>query len=192
MEIVPRYEFRVWDIDLEPVRQLLFERGSLFERRHSSETYVVSQVEEINVKIRAGVIDIKQLLDVSGVLQRWRPVFKAAFPLDAAVVAASVFERLNAGQPVLPGGAMDEAAFISAAETLEGTIVVSVRKDRSLVSFGSCRGEASLVQIEGTVYETIAVESADPHAVEVAAASLGIEERKNESYPALIRGLRWA
>lgn len=192
MEIVPRYEFRVWDTDLEAVRRSLFDRGSLFERRHSSETYVVSHVEGINVKIRAGVIDIKQLLDVRGTLERWRPVFNAAFPLDASVVAASVFGPLGAGQPAMPGGAMDEAAFITAAEKLDEAIVVSVRKDRSLVSFGSCRGEASFVQIDDTVYETIAVESADPHAVEAAAADLGIDERRNMSYPAWIRELRWA
>jgi len=171
---------------------MLLERGSLFERRHSSETYVVSHVEDINVKIRAGVVDIKQLLVVSGVLERWRPVFKAAFPLDANVVAASVFDPLGAGSPAMAGGAMGEAAFVAAAETLEGVVVVPVQKDRSLVSFGSCRGEASLVQIDDTVYETVAVESADPHAVESAAADLGIDARMNESYPAMIRGLRWA
>ena len=192
MEVIPRYEFRVWDLDLESARERLFGRGPLFERRHSSETYVVSHIEDINVKIRAGVVDIKQLLAVSGELERWGPVFKAAFPLDGGVVAASVFGPLGAGPPAEVEGAMDEAAFIAAAETLDGLIVVRVHKDRSLVSFGSVRGESSLVRIDDTVYETVAVESADPNAVEAAAVDLGIDDRPNESYPAMIRRLRWA
>jgi hypothetical protein len=191
MEIVPRYEFRVWDLDLASIRQMLLGRGSLFERRHSSETYVVSRVPDINVKIRAGVVDIKQLLAVSGELERWRPVFKAAFPLDASVVAVSVFGPLGVGPPAKVEGAMDEVAFIAAAAALDGLLVVPVQKDRSLVSFGSCRGESSLVRLGDTVYETVAVESADPNAVETAVADLGIGERPNESYPAMIRGLRW-
>jgi hypothetical protein len=192
MEIVPRYEFRVWDLDLEFARAKLFEQGSLYERRQSSETYVVSHVEDINVKIRAGIIDIKQLLVVRGVLERWKPVFKAAFPLDARIVATSVFGSLGAGLPELPGGAMDEGAFVVAAETLDRVEVVPVRKDRSLVSFGHCRGETSFVQIDDVVYETVAIESADPSAVEAAASDLEIDRRPNKSYPAMIRGLRWA
>ncbi|MFZ0491699.1 MAG: hypothetical protein WAM81_00715 [Acidimicrobiia bacterium] len=192
MEIVPRYEFRVWDVDLESIRERLLAQGSLYERRHSSETYVVSRVEDINVKVRAGVVDIKQLLVVRGVLERWKPVFKAAFPLDGRVVESSVLGPLGAS-PIEPiAGAIDEAGFITAAQRIDGVAVVQVRKDRSLVSFGLCRGETSLVQIDGTIYESVAVESADPSAVEAVVADLGIDRRPNESYPAMIRGLRWA
>lgn len=192
MEIVPRYEFRVWDDELESARLRLFDQGSLYERRHSSEIYVVSHVEDINVKIRAGIVDIKQLLMVRGSLERWKPVFNAAFPLDARVVATSVFARLGVDPPKSDPGGIDQDAFIEAAETLENVIVVRVRKDRSLLSLGHCRGEASWVQLDDTMLETIAVESADPTAVEAAASDLGIDERQNESYPAKIRRLRWA
>jgi hypothetical protein len=192
MEIIPRYEFRVWGEDLARARLRLLDHGSLYERRHSSETYVVSRVEDVNVKIRAGIVDIKQLLVVVGNLERWKPVFKAAFPLDARVVASSVFSRLGVDMPEVIAGAMDEGTFTSTAEGLDGVIVARVRKDRSLVSFGHCRGETSRVQVDDTVLETVAVESADPSAVETAASDLGIDGKPNESYPAMIRRVRWA
>jgi hypothetical protein len=191
-EIIPRFEFRVWGVGLDGVRRRLLEKGDLYERRQSNETYVVSKMEGVNVKIRAGIVDIKELIVVHGRLERWKPVFKAAFPLSAEVVAKSVLLRLGVEEPVSMPHSVNEEEFIFAVKAFDELIVVQVHKDRSLVRIGLCRGESSRVQVNGAVYETIAVESADPEAVEETVADLGIDDRPNESYPAMIRGLEWA
>jgi hypothetical protein len=191
MEIIPRFEFRVWGDDLGQAKLRLEALGPVYERRESSETYFVSWAEGINVKIRAGIVDIKELLVVRGGLEQWKPVFKAAFPMDAEVVSASVFPRLEVEGPSLGEAVIDEATFITAASTVKGVAVVPVRKERSLISFGHCRGETTTVQIDGADHHSVAVESADPDALDAAIVDIGIGGRPNESYPALIRRLRW-
>ncbi len=192
MEIIPRYEFRVWGDDLELAQTRLLEAGVLSERRQSSETYIVSHAEQTNVKIRAGVIDIKELLERRGALERWRPVFKAAFPIERHVAVGSVFSRLDVEAPAMEADLVGEEMFIAAADRVEGVTAVPVRKERSLLSIGDCRAEVAVVTIYGDEILTMAIESADPAAVESVAAMLGIDDHENESYPAVLRRLRWA
>lgn len=191
MEIVPRFEFRVWGEDLSDVHRCLRNLGALRERRHSSETYVVSSVEETNVKVRAGVLDVKRRLAVRDGLEQWMPVFKTSFPVEAALIRVPVFGTLGVEPLPDSSGSLDEETFLASAREVPGLDVVAVEKERDLFSIGGCRAEAGVVRIEGVTMRTVAVESADPDAVLAVLDRLGLHGLPNESYPALIRRLRW-
>jgi len=192
MKIIPRYEYRVWGDDLGSAQAQLLELGTGLKRRRTSETYIVSRAEQTNVKIRWGILDIKRLLDRWDCLERWKPVFKVAFPVESQVLSTSVFPLLGVEASLPAGGLASEEEFVSMADHLEGVMAVPVQKVRSLVSIGACRVEAGLVTVDGSEHLTVAVESADPSAVEETITLLGIAGRPNESYPALLRRLRWA
>ncbi len=100
-EIKPRYEFRVWAETLTPIRERL-ERLASPKETVSQETYLVSATtDKCNVKIRAGLMDIKLLVAEDRGLEQWNPILKASFPLDSSVIATQVFPSLELPPPVL-------------------------------------------------------------------------------------------
>ena len=95
--IVPRWEWRTFGASFGAADEIL---AALTPTgvQESDELYLLSEDGD-NVKIRAELMDIKALraVDRHG-LQQWEPVLKAAFPLDAAEVAAT-FEALRQPLP---------------------------------------------------------------------------------------------
>src|SRR5687767_3836232 len=89
-QIVPRWELPTFGAAGAPLAALAPERVE-----DSDEVYVVSQHADASVKVRAGLVDVKQLeaVDERG-LEQWRPVMKATFPLTAAD-AALALQRLG-------------------------------------------------------------------------------------------------
>ena len=85
--IIPRWEWRTFGESFGPAEELLAARTP--EREHSSdELYLLSQESDASVKIRDGLMDVKQLEAVDGNgLEQWRPVLKTGFPLGAADVS---------------------------------------------------------------------------------------------------------
>ena len=68
--------------------------------QESDEVYLLSGAGE-TVKVRAELMDIKQLLATDGFgLQQWTPVLKASFPIDRSNVER-VFEALHVPVPEL-------------------------------------------------------------------------------------------
>src|SRR5262245_55121053 len=82
VEVVPRWEWRMFSEDLGEV-------GAKFaalepERvQESDETYLLSLKGNASVKVRDGVLDVKELVavDADG-LEQCRPVLKATVPLS--------------------------------------------------------------------------------------------------------------
>ena len=85
--IVPRWEWRTFGDSFGSAETLLDAHES--ERvQESDEIYVLSQEGDASVKVRDGLMDVKQLEAVNGAgLEQWRPVLKNAFPLSATDVA---------------------------------------------------------------------------------------------------------
>src|SRR4051812_19023757 len=85
--IVPRWEWRTFGADFGSADDGL---GALEPERvdESDETYLLSLRADPSVKVRAGLMDVKQLqrVDDDG-LEQWLPVMKAGFPLAPAQVA---------------------------------------------------------------------------------------------------------
>jgi exopolyphosphatase/guanosine-5'-triphosphate,3'-diphosphate pyrophosphatase len=176
-EIVPRWEWRTFGDDLQPVGERL---GKPERVQESDEVYLLSARDDATVKLRDGLIDVKHLeqVDDHG-LEQWLPVLKAEFPLSAED-AASVLAALGVAAPVREVSSFDDLRQV------EGVLAVPVHKRRQRYTLGGCAAELTDAVTEYGATQTVAVESEDPALVLAAVRELGLESRPNISY---VRGL---
>jgi hypothetical protein len=181
-EIKPRYEFRIWAENLTPVREQL---QALSEPRDmvSRETYLISSAtDRCNVKIRAGLMDIKVLVAEDRGLEQWKPVLKEGFPLTRVAISDQVFPSLEIASPPLGKSEYSMEDFFEQVIRPEPKIaIVEVSKTRYQFGIGACSAEYATVTINGVPRDTVAVESVDPDAVLQLVQKLGIKET-NVSY----------
>jgi len=183
--IVPRWEWRAFGETFgeAEVRLTALEPARTTE---SDELYVLSRRADSSVKVRAGVLDVKRLEQVSDDgLEQWRPVAKAEFPIAAAEVASLL---IGAGVEV-PALALDAYELDDLLELVSRTgdmLVVPVQKRRVHYTVGDCAAELTEMRTDALATRSIAVESEDPDLVRAALTHLGLASRPNVSVP---RGL---
>lgn len=181
-DIKPRYEFRIWEDTLAPFRTRL-EALARPRETGSKETYLISAVtEKCNAKIRAGLMDIKVLIDVERGLEQWKPILKAGFPLSRIAIADQIFPSLKLTLPALLKSEYTMEEFFDEVVRAEPRIdVVDVSKARYQFSIGDCQAEYASVTFNHVPRDTVAVESTDPDAVLQLVNDLGINQT-NTSY----------
>jgi exopolyphosphatase/guanosine-5'-triphosphate,3'-diphosphate pyrophosphatase len=181
-EITPRWEWRSFGPRFGEAEKRLaaLTPGAVQE---SDEVYLLSGAGG-NVKVRAGLMDIKVLRQVNADgLEQWTPVMKAGFPISATD-AARVFEGLQLPIPALSEKAYPLDAFIGQFAAPGGAIrAVKVHKRRTRFTVGGCMAELSDVVANGRPTRTIAVESEDAAGVIRAVRDLGLGGYRNTSYP---------
>jgi exopolyphosphatase/guanosine-5'-triphosphate,3'-diphosphate pyrophosphatase len=179
--VVPRWEWRIW-------REDLGEAGARFaeltpERvQESDETYLVSVNSEASVKVRDGVMDVKELVTVDGDgLEQWRPVMKAALPLPAAD-ARKVMGILGVDSPSPARDAytLDELVDELVRPSAE-VLAIEVHKRRAHYTVGGCMAERSELSTKYGARQTIAIESEDPARVVATVHELGLDLVPNVS-----------
>jgi exopolyphosphatase / guanosine-5'-triphosphate,3'-diphosphate pyrophosphatase len=183
--IIPRWEWRVFGEGFGAAEAAL---AALTPDtvEESDELYLLS-AEGANVKVRAGLVDIKLLreVDADG-LERWEPVMKQGFPLPAAAVSR-VFQALGADPPSITRAAYTLGQLLAELVEPSGAArAVTVHKRRVRYTLGGCRAEIAEVEVDGRGTRTIAVESEDPSDVLAAVRGVGLDAYANTSYP---RGL---
>ena len=161
--IVPRWEWRTFGAGGDAF--VGREPASVHE---SDELYRLSPVSDASVKVRDGLMDVKELqqVDEHG-LEQWLPVLKA---------------------PVPPVG--DDLTTVLGAlkvPALEGARTVEVHKLRRRYDVDGCAAELTDLRAGSEATRTIAVESEDPERVVGAVASLGLPLRPNTC---MARGLK--
>jgi exopolyphosphatase/guanosine-5'-triphosphate,3'-diphosphate pyrophosphatase len=154
----------------------------------SDEVYLLSRRGDASIKVRDGLMDVKQLEHVDqGGLEQWRPVMKAGFPLPAGDVGA-VFSALGVDAPPLERSeyTLDQlrSELIEPNPDLHAVEVHKVRRHYTVA--GAMTELSELSTAEGS-RPTIAIESEDPDRVQAAVAELGFGGRENVSVP---RGLK--
>ena len=81
-KIIPRWEWRTFGEDFKAV-EASFSRYNVQRIRESAEIYILSTKNDVNVKIRNELLDVKTLETVNeDGLEQWRPRMKASFPLS--------------------------------------------------------------------------------------------------------------
>lgn len=184
--VVPRWEWRVFgdrfDVVDRVVADLVPERDGT-----SDETYIVSTHTDASVKVRDGLVDVKQRLDTDERgLERWAPTHKATFPLDGDDVllvlrALGIDDLAVAATPYT----YDElVALLASSDQLE---VVAVHKHRRHYVVDGCQVESTVLSAGGTSIRTIAVESPDAAQVVDVVRRLGLGGHSNTS---VARGLQ--
>jgi exopolyphosphatase/guanosine-5'-triphosphate,3'-diphosphate pyrophosphatase len=187
--IVPRWEWRTFCGDLSAVRARLSALASTGVQE-SDEVYLLSSWCDASVKIRAGLLDVKQLeqRDASG-LEQWRPVLKADFPLPASTVV-QIFEILRLPVPALSRPAYSQEALLGELVRPEPKLrTLGVHKVRTRYRIGSCLAETTDVKAEGRSIRTFAIESEDRVAVLQTVRELGLSEVPNQNYPGALKEL---
>ena len=106
-DIVPRYEFRAFAQFFDRVGDEIRRLAACQGVDESTELYLLSrQQRDYNVKVRHHQLDIKQLLEETGSLQRWRPFAKQNFPLPGEFISATLLPALG-----LEGGTLDRDEY---------------------------------------------------------------------------------
>jgi exopolyphosphatase / guanosine-5'-triphosphate,3'-diphosphate pyrophosphatase len=174
-----RWEWRTFGDDLGGAAERL---GSMPPERvaESDETYLLSAEGVDAVKVRDGLMDLKNLerVDDDG-LQLWRPVMKSPLPISADD-AREVLAALRVEAP-LDRETYDVPELAAAAG---GAVrVVPVHKKRRHVTIGGCMAELTDLRAGERPTRTIAIESEDPARVIAAVRELGLASRPNVSVP---------
>jgi exopolyphosphatase/guanosine-5'-triphosphate,3'-diphosphate pyrophosphatase len=183
--IVPRWEWRCFGPRFEAASDLLATLTP--DRRDDSrETYVLSRHGDASVKVRDGLMDVKELQTVEDDLELWRPVLKASFPLTAddietVRVALNVQNRL----PVDSATYEDFERF--ALEPHPDVAVVRVHKLRAHYVVDECMVELTTLDTGDARTETLVIEASDPALVRATIRRFGLEHRANVN---VARGLK--
>ncbi len=180
--IVPRWEWRTFGGSLESA-DARFSKQSPESVEESGETYLLSLAGDNSVKVRGGLMDVKELRGVNGDgLEQWMPVLKAGFPLTAAD-AATVFEALGVAAPSHEGDAVSLARLLELVRSVPELVAVDVRKRRERHVLGGCMAERTEIRTGSHATRTIAVEATDASAVTATVRELGLASRRNVSVP---------
>ena len=183
--MTPRFEYRVWAPDLTELAGRLAMHCTPGGVRISEETYLIHPRTDLNIKIRAETLDIKQLVRTQQGFQLWNPILKEAFPIPASS-AAAVMEYLAETPPTPEHAPLGIDEFLArAVET--GTAVATVAKQRNGFLQEGCILEFAEVTINGSGIHSVAIESEDLDTALAVADRLGINELPNESYQRAIR-----
>ncbi|MGC1190772.1 MAG: hypothetical protein WA861_09290, partial [Candidatus Binatus sp.] len=180
-----RFEFRVWGNHLGPFRDRLNAIAAPSAPRESAETYILSRtLDTANVKLRAGLFDIKLMFEQVGRLERWRPVLKSEFPLDSRTIVEQVFPTLGVAVPQISQPSYTHGEFIRGlVQPNRDLAMVDVVKVRTQFISEKYTAEFAEVRIAGgATSETVELESEDPAAVLRAIAKLGLNSHANINY----------
>lgn len=173
----PRYEYRAWADSFPKLPQ----PGS---EPWSEETYIVPYgLLSRDIKIRAGALEIKELLAERNGLQLWHASARLPFPIPALLLERELMSILMIGQPLhrdvyerpedlveeIVGGRRNVAA-------------VRLRKRRHTFESHGCRAETAEVEIGGRRLMTAAAEHENPETLLAALAGLGLDRYANVSY----------
>lgn len=181
--IVPRWEWRTFGTEFGAA-DATFAALEPELVQESDETYLLSPATEAAVKIRAGLMDIKQLVEVSQAgLEQWRPVMKETFPLPRGE-ADKVCAELGIVAPPPGAGAFSLDEFLAVLAAPErGVRAVAVHKLRRHYTLNDCMVEVTEVVAEAQKARTLAIETTDAERVLATVRELGLSERRNTSYP---------
>ena len=183
-----RYEYRAWAKDLGDLRTRLESLSSLVRKIERTEHYlVVPGRSAINVKIRAGKLDIKVLVEERDGFERWAPRFEVEFPIPAEVLRVELFPLLDAAVHDLTEKPYSwKRLHNEVASAGTGVAAVEVTKKRFMFEVAGCIAEFSKIAIDGRKRHSVAVESTDLEALRKARRKVGIHKMENLSYPAAI------
>ena len=186
-EVVPRWEWRTFAGAVSRA-DVVFDALTPVSIEESDEVYLLARGGD-NVKVRAGLMDVKVLreTDEAG-LQRWEPILKAAFPLDADAVS-TVLQGLGSPGAVVPLAGLDFDGLLVAAgaDAGDGPRAVRVHKRRARYTVAGCLAERTVVEAGGHRTITIAAESVRPADVLAAIDALGLRDYGNLDVPAGLR-----
>ncbi|TVS08905.1 MAG: hypothetical protein EA417_21695 [Gammaproteobacteria bacterium] len=187
-ESPPRYEFRSFAQQFGRIEFELRERAGAPEIRESAEVYLVSRASDVNVKLRGGLLDIKERIAVERGLEQWRPALKLPLPLSSDDLGKQLFPALGAQIEGQFPEEVDEQALCSALrESSRDVVVVDLFKRRFGFKLDSVQAEVVEVRVNGAAVRSVCVEGVDADDVLHLSEALGLLAYGNISYVAALK-----
>lgn len=188
-ELIPRFEFRAFAQTFGLVAERIRKLSACHDISESTEQYLVAvDVEDHNVKMRGGLLEIKRLVDQRQRLERWKPVVGQAFPVSRAFVRDTLFPALGLSETELGRSTyscrdlLDEVVW-----PRQDVWRACVWKRRFRFAIDACPTEIDEVLINGAAICSVAVESKDADAVLAVMDKLGLCAYENINYLRIIR-----
>ena len=188
--IKPRFEFRIFGNNLENYESKIKELSPLEMTRHMDSIYLLTPWKrKNNIKIREGVMDIKNLEQQHEGLQQWDPFLVGKFPLPAEVIKTVVFPALGIESPVFERKSYSLKQFLKEVVTVDPDLAVCyVWKTRHAYTVAGCITEIAEIKVNGASIKTICIEAEDPQKVIQAKEMLGMGTKlENVSYPLALK-----
>jgi hypothetical protein len=189
-EVEPRYEFRLFGLDLEPYENKLIELSEKVQSRQMQSVYLLAAGNpNNNVKIRGKVMDIKVLEQEYQGLEQWNPFLVGEFPLTSEVIKTVVFPALGVSPPVFAHSSYSLEEFVRELIMVDPDLSVAyVNKKRDGYDFNNCIAEIASITVNGAFIKTLCIESENPEKVLEAKRMLGIgDEEENVNYPLALK-----
>jgi exopolyphosphatase/guanosine-5'-triphosphate,3'-diphosphate pyrophosphatase len=176
-----RWEWRIFDKDLS-----FLEKPPAFHEpesvQKSTDMYFVSQASENNIKIRHHTLDIKRLLQTNKHgFEQWTPILKELFPLSKETTDA-VWKGLSVSVEAPSTFPLSLNHFLNTLKKDTHIASITVEKERNRYMIDGCMGEYSRICVNGSHYETIALEHYDDNHLYRTLQSLGWESKLNMNY----------
>ena len=130
------------------------------------------------------MLDLKLQVEQQGRLERWNPILKVGFPLDARTIVEQVFPNLGVAPPEIARAAYSHGEFVRELVGASRELaIVEVVKTRYAFKFDRYTAEFAQIRIAGGAdSETVELESEDPAMVLRAIAQLGLNSFPNINY----------
>ncbi len=184
-----RWEWRTFSMDFKKTVEEIkrYPRGN---RKTSDEVYILSQVQNNNIKIQGNRIDVKRLQATDqNHLEQWCPAMKEKFPVSAS----KVIELLEFLGIQITGVKRAQYSYDQFLQELimpnKLLKVIAVRKDRFIYVINQCIVELVDTEFEGIPFKTICIEHNNPDYVLRTTQILGLQGFKNVNY---IRAMKQA
>jgi hypothetical protein len=181
-KIIPRWEYRIFAEDLGAIEGSIRAHGEP-RVKESAEDYVVCRSSGNNVKIRDGLLDIKELVNTNeDTLEQWMPVLKVGFPCSADDVAR-IFSAFDLARPEMGRAEYTCDQFIGeVVGGTDGLAVVKVTKKRNGYMIREVIVEVADVTFDDVASKTAAAEHIDPALAMEVARELGLDAFPNVNY----------
>lgn len=187
-ESPPRYEFRSFAQQFGRIEFELRDRASAPEIRESTEIYFVARASDVNVKLRGGMVDIKERIAVERGLEQWRPALKLALPMTGHALRAQLLPALGVQTTVNVPESIDEQTLCAALrETAPDVVAVDLFKRRFGFRLGAVQAEVVEVLVNGASLRSVCVEGVDADDVLSVSEALGLLAYGNISYVAALK-----
>ncbi len=187
---LPRYEFRIFGTNLKRYEDKINELAKREKTRYMESVYLLTPWRhKNNVKIREGVMDIKELEQEKEGLEQWNPFLVGKFPLKAEVIKTVVFPALGIESPVFERESYSLEQFINEVVTVDPDLAVAyVLKTRHAYTVNGCITEIAEIKVNGAFIKTICVEAENPQRVLEAKKMIGIADgTENVNYPLALK-----
>lgn len=188
-DILPRYEYRIFGLDIMEQIEKLKQLGQPDQTRNISEIYLMTAGNTANnVKIRNRNIDIKKLVCEVEMLEQWKPFNIGLFPLDKNKIKHQVFPALGITPPALEQDEYSLEDFMKELILDDPDILVALtEKTRYGYLLNECICEWAEVRINGAMILSLSVESVNESKVMETVKMLGAEGFENINYPKAIK-----